>query len=66
MTKREIIAAILFIIGFILMTGAVGQLEVEKVADYGSFWLRAVIGIVLCVIAIPISGDIERGDNHRS
>ena len=66
MTKREIVAAVLFIIGFILMFGAVGQMEFEKAVDYSSFWLRAGIGIALCAIAVPISGDIERGDNHRS
>ena len=66
MTKREIIAGILFIIGFILMFGAVGEMEFEKVVDYSSFWLRAGIGIALCAIAVPISSDIERGDNNRS
>lgn len=66
MTKREIIAAALFIIGFILMCGAVGQLEFEKIPDYGAFWLRAGIGASLMAAAIPISGDIERGDNDRS
>lgn len=66
MTKREIIAGILLFIGVLLMFGAVGEMEFEKVVDYGSFWLRAGIGIALCAIAIPISGDIERGDNNRS
>lgn len=66
MTRREIVAAVLFFVGFILMIGAVGQMEFEKAVDYGSFWLRAGIGIALCVIAVPISGDIERSDNHRS
>ena len=66
MKKREIIAAIFFVIGFIIMLGTVGQLECNKFMDYGEFWLREGIGASLMAAAIPISGDIERGDNDRS
>ena len=58
MTCREITAAILFALGFLLILGAVGQAEYSYIwAD--EFNVRAGIGIALMAAALPVSGDIE-------
>ena len=58
MTLREIISAVLFALGFLLILGAVGQ------AEYSAIWadefnIRAGIGIALMAAALPVSGDTE-------
>lgn len=61
MNIRYIIAAVLGIIGFLLIAGAVGSLE-QGLIGIGETILRAVLGIALVLVAVPVSGDFERGE----
>lgn len=66
MTKRELIAAVLLGLGMLIFIGTVGD------ADFHGMWateyyIRAGIGMALCLVAIPISGDVPRkgGDENE-
>lgn len=59
MTLRQIIAAIIFIVGFLLIVGAVGQGEFSSI-EAGEFWTRVGIGFALMIASFPVSGEIER------
>lgn len=61
MNKRYILAAVLGFIGFLLMIGAVGSLEHGSIG-YGETFARAGAGIALILAAVPVSGDLERGE----
>ena len=59
MTKREIIAAALLGLGFIVCLGTVGD------ADFNGMWadeyyIRVGIGMALCLAVVPVSGDVPR------
>ena len=54
---REIGATILFFIGFLLLVGAVGDLEFNKVIDASGFLIRSGVGFLLMFISIPLSGE---------
>ncbi|MDE7193248.1 MAG: hypothetical protein K2O14_04685 [Oscillospiraceae bacterium] len=63
MTKRELISAILLGLGFIVCLGTVGD------ADFNGMWateyyIRAGIGMALCLAAVPVSGDIPRKESE--
>lgn len=64
MTKRQIIAAALLGLGFIVCLGTIGD------ADFNGMWadeyyIRARIGMALCLAAIPVSGDFTADDFER-
>lgn len=59
MTKRQIIAVILLGLGILICSGTIGD------ADFNGMWadeyyIRAGIGMALCLAAIPVSGDVPR------
>lgn len=57
MTKRQIIAGVLLLVGVLLMIGAFGTAEFED--DFGGeFLMRTVIGLMLVCAAVPVSGDL--------
>ena len=63
MTKRELISAILIGLGFIVCLGTVGD------ADFNGMWateyyIRAGIGMALCLASVPVSGDIPRKESE--
>ena len=60
MTKREIVAAIIGTIGFLVCLSAVGQAEFDGIF-VEEFAARSAIGILLMFASIPISGDIDNG-----
>lgn len=69
MNKRQIIAAIMAVIGTLLLFGAVGSVEFGGVISAGEFIARAAIGIALIGAAVPVSGDIDdiaekEGEKH--
>ena len=58
MTKRQIIAGTMLVVGALLMVGALGTAEFYD--DFGrGFIVRSVIGVLLVFAAIPMSGDLE-------
>ena len=58
MTKRQIIAGVLLLVGALLMAGALGAAEFTD--DFGrGFLARTIIGVLLIFFAIPVSGDLE-------
>lgn len=57
MTKRQMIAGVLLLVGALLMIGAFGTAEFED--DFGrGFITRTIIGLALVFAAIPVSGDL--------
>ncbi len=65
MTKRQIISAILLGLGIIVCLGTIGD------ADFNGMWadeyyIRAGIGMALCLAAIPVSGDVPRKESEDS
>lgn len=60
MTKREIAAAIIGAIGFLICLSAVGQAEYDGIF-VEEFALRSVIGILLMFASVPLSGDVDNG-----
>ncbi len=58
MTKRQIIAGVMLVVGALLMAGALGTAEFTD--NFGQELLtRTIIGLVLVFAAIPISGDLK-------
>lgn len=63
MNKRYIIAAILGILGFLTIAGAVGSMEFDNLSGKDVF-VNILVGIALLFAAVPVSGDLmKRGDN---
>lgn len=62
MNKRSIIAAVLMVLGLILTAGAVGSMEFDNLSGKDVF-VNILIGIALLFAAVPVSGDLKRGDN---
>lgn len=71
MTKREVIAAVMFVLGMLVCIGAMGTL------DFGGFdtismdklhWatIRGIIGLALMGVAIPMSGDCREEIDEES
>ncbi len=63
MDKQDIrytIAAVLFLVGFLLIVGAVGGLECDDFT-YGQAAVRAAIGALIMTAGIPVSGDLPTG-----
>lgn len=58
MTKRQIIAGVLLLVGALLMIGAFGTAEFEDSFDR-EFLTRTIIGLALVFAAIPVSGDLK-------
>ncbi|MDE7194768.1 MAG: hypothetical protein K2O14_12480 [Oscillospiraceae bacterium] len=63
MTKRELIAAALLGLGFLVWLGTVGD------ADFHGMWsdeyyIRVGIGMALCFAAVPVSGDVPRKESE--
>lgn len=59
MNKRQIIAAIMAVIGTLLLFGAVGSVEFGGIISAGEFIARSAIGIALIGAAVPVSGDLD-------
>lgn len=57
--KRYIAAAILGIIGFMLMLGAVGSMEFGEISEREAL-IRAGIGMAFLLAAVPVSGDYKK------
>ena len=58
MTKRQVIAGVMLVVGALLMAGALGTAEFND--DFGrEFLTRTIIGLALVFAAIPVSGDLE-------
>ncbi len=59
MTKREKVAAALLGLGMLVCMGTVGDADLNGMwAD--EYYIRAGIGMALCLAAIPVSGDVPR------
>lgn len=59
MNKRYIIAAILGILGFLTIAGAVGSMEFDNLSGKDVF-VNILVGIALLFAAVPVSGDLKR------
>lgn len=62
MNKRSIIAAVLATIGFLLIVGAVGSSEFGEIG-IGEMFVRVGAGVALIAVAVPVSGNLKRGEN---
>lgn len=62
MNKRYIIAAVLMVLGLILTAGAVSGSEYGDLSFKDSI-VYGIVGVALLFAAVPISGDLKRGDN---
>ena len=60
MSKRQIAAAIVGAIGFIICLSAVSQAEFDGIY-VEEFALRSAVGILLMFASVPLSGDIDNG-----
>ena len=56
---RYMIAFTLIILGFAFWFGAVSKLEFDGYISAGEFIARVIIGIVLFVVAVVVSGDMD-------
>lgn len=61
--KRQLAAAILFVLAFAFWLGAVGN------ADFnGSFlvgdYIRLGVGLICAIAAFPVSGDLRQGNEE--
>ena len=56
---RYMIAFALIILGFAFWFGAVSKLEFDGYISAGEFIARVIIGIVLIVAAVIVSGDLD-------
>ena len=63
MTKRQVIAAIVGVIGFLFCLSAVSQAEFDGIF-VEEFAARSVVGILLMFAAVPLSGDIDEKKNR--
>ncbi len=59
MTKREIAAAALLGLGMLVRMGTIGDADLNGMWA-NEYYIRAGIGIALCLAAIPVSGDVPR------
>ncbi len=59
MTKREIAAAALLGLGMLVRMGTIGDADLNGMWA-NEYYIRAGIGIALCLAAIPVSGDVSR------
>ena len=58
MSKRQVVAGVMLVVGALLMAGSLGTAEFTD--DFGrGFLARTIIGVLLIFFAIPISGDLE-------
>ena len=64
MSKRQIAAAIVGAIGFVVCLSAVSQAEFDGIY-VEEFAARSVIGILLMFAAVPLSGDIDGEKKNR-
>ena len=64
MSKRQIAAAIVGAIGFVVCLSAVSQAEFDGIY-VEEFAARSVIGILLMFAAVPLSGDIDSEKKNR-
>lgn len=62
MNKRYIIAAVLMLLGFLTIAGAVGGNERGTIGLQETL-IRGTVGAALIAASVPISGDLKRGDN---
>lgn len=56
---RYMVAFTLIILGFAFWFGAVSKLEFDGYISAGEFIARVIIGIVLIVVAVIVSGDLD-------
>ena len=56
---RYMVAFTLIILGFAFWFGAVSKLEFDGYISAGEFIARVIIGIVLIVAAVVVSGDMD-------
>ena len=64
MNKRYIIAAILGILGFLTIAGAVGSLEYCEIG-VGEMFARVGAGVALIAVAVPVSGNLPHQKKNR-
>lgn len=57
--KRYLAAFVLIILGAACWFGAVSKMEYEGFISAGEFIARVIIGIVLIVVAVIVSGDMD-------
>lgn len=58
MSKRQVVAGVMLVVGALLMVGALGTAEFTD--NFGrEYIVRTIIGFALIFAAIPISGDLE-------
>ena len=58
MSVRQIIACVIFIIGFLLVVGSVGEAGFGYIS-ISNFWLKSISGLVLIAASIPVSGELS-------
>lgn len=59
MEKRQIIAGIVGIIGFLAVISAVSCAEFDMIPA-NDFYIRSGIGVLLMLASVPISGEMEQ------
>lgn len=62
MNKRYIIAAVLMLLGFLTIAGAVSGAEYGDLSFKDSI-VYGIVGVALLVASVPISGDLKRNDD---
>lgn len=64
--KRHVAAVVLFVAGFILCYGTVGDSEFHNVWT-SLHTVKCVIGLLLWAAVIPVSGDVprEEGEDNK-
>lgn len=64
MKKREIIAAGLFLLGFLLVIGTYGKYDFYGFIAADEFLTKTAIGLLLIAASIPVSGDFREEDER--
>lgn len=63
MTKRQLIAAALLGLGILICFGTMGDADLRGMWAT-EYYIRAGIGMALCLAAIPVSGDVPRKESE--
>ena len=59
MNKRQTTAAVMFLIGFMLVVGTFGEYDFNGFIDPNEFLRKTVTGLALMAAAIPVSGELD-------
>ena len=59
MDKRQTTAAVMFLIGLLLVVGTFGKYEFNGYITAGEFLGKIGAGLALMMAALPVSGDLD-------